>query len=57
MLEVSTLWVEKAAQQKRIEGFSRLLAEELLAREKSVAEKRHTENAVAVKKGLKELFK
>lgn len=54
---MNTLRSKKVAQKKRIEEFSRRLAEDLSAREKSVAEKRHTENVVAAKEKLTEMAK
>lgn len=49
LLEESVLRVEKAAQKKRIWKMTRCLAKELSARERSIVEKRHTEDAAAVK--------
>lgn len=50
LLEMSTLWDEKAAQMKRIEEFTRRVAEKLSVRKRSVAEKGRKEDVVEVKK-------
>lgn len=55
--KTSTLWAEKGAQKKRIDKLTRRLEEELSARERSVAEWRHTKGAVAVKEKLVEQVK
>lgn len=52
LLEVSTLRVEKVAQKKRIEEFTRRLTEALTAWERSVAEMVHTEEVMAVEANL-----
>lgn len=52
LLEMMALRVEKAAQKKRVEGLTQLLAEELTAWETRVVDERHTENAVTVKEKL-----
>lgn len=55
--EVSVLRVGKAAQKKMLEELTRRLSEELSARERSVAEKKHTKDAVDVKNKLTEHVK
>lgn len=55
-LEMSTLWFEKAAQKKRIEELKRRLAEQLSAQKRRVEEKRHTADAVSVKKTKEKLY-
>lgn len=55
--KVSTLWVDNEAQKKRIEDFTRRLTGNLSTQEWNFAEKRHTENAVAVKGKLTEQAK
>lgn len=55
--KVSTLRVEKATQEQRTEVMMRRLAEDLSARERSLAKKRHTKNAVIVKEKLTEQVK
>lgn len=52
LFEVSTDWVEKAAQKKKIEEMMRSLEKELATRERDVAEKRHMDGAVVVKEKL-----
>lgn len=56
-LEVTALWSEKAVWRVMIEEWTRRLEDELSAREKSVADKRPTDDALTAKKKLTEQVK
>lgn len=49
LLQVKALWIGEAAQKIRIEKLTRRLAVDLSAQERSIAEMRHTEDAVTFK--------
>lgn len=52
LIEIKIIQVEKAAQKRGISGLTRPLAVKLIARERSVAMKRRTKDAVATKEKL-----